>query len=221
MIDLDQGEDLPFVFGLLGAALGKHLALHNAFLWGFVTMQRCANTTTDRSRYRRMRHSAVLCICIVLGLTSAVQAGSCTQERLNTFIGSWTARGAAQINPDATREPIRCQVSFTATSRGRIEATGRCATSTETGDIGGWLECDGDAFSGQFFAFSGEGPPTFIRDISNRESIILVLEGLDPTSGEIERYRLNIESQTPTSMVLRVTRGAWTAMTLRYSRQSG
>lgn len=169
-------------------------------------------------RHSRRRNSAVLSVVLTLFLTSSVYAGTCTQSRLDMFVGNWTARGSAQANPDVEREQVRCQVTFTAAGVERIETSGLCATTAETWGLAGWLACDGSDFTGPLFAADGEDPPVFIRDLSGDEGIVLVLEGLDQTSQRIERYRLNISSPTPNVMQIGITRGAWAALNLRYSR---
>ncbi len=144
----------------------------------------------------------------------------CHAGGLARFVGDWTARGAYRIDPDAAEEPVRCRVAFAAAADapGRIEASGLCVTTASKSRVGGWLACDGADYLGPFVTLEDEPVPTFLRDASTGDEIVLSMQAPHPETGEVERYRLRIGWQTPDAMTVRLTRGTWTAMTLRYAR---
>lgn len=134
------------------------------------------------------------------------------------FVGTWTARGAIQLKPDAQQEQMRCRIVFVAEGPTRIVTSGRCATSSETRNVTGELACKGADHVGTLFFVAGETPPVFIRDMSDGDQVSLLLQAIDPDTGQPERYRLNAASKTSATMELRATKGAWTPLSLRLSR---
>lgn len=157
---------------------------------------------------------AFAALCIL-----APQAKGCTVEGMNRFVGQWYGQGNVQEDQDAALETMACRIIFASPQAGHIVTRGICATANETREVSGYLTCSDGRLSGPLLASDQDPEPRLISGSATGQETILELEGLHPTRGDALRYRLRVTFHGLDEMTMRITRGALTALNIRYGRE--
>ncbi|GAB5447492.1 hypothetical protein [Gymnodinialimonas sp.] len=138
---------------------------------------------------------------------------------MSRFVGQWYGEGNVQEDQDAALETVACRIIFSSPEAGHIVTRGLCATANETREVSGHLTCRGGQLSGPLLASDQEPEPRLISATATETETILELEGIHPSRGDALRYRLRVTFNGSNEMTMRITRGALTALNIRYGRE--
>lgn len=175
--------------------------------------------SVDGCVHKTAKTMKAICVCAFALFTCPLEAQSleCSDSVLESFVGTWSAKGSARVSRDAAREQFRCRFDYQL-SGGRLETSGICATVAEKTKVKGWLACESSKFWGPFLLLDSTERTSFVRDESKSGRISLLLRAQNPETLEDARYRIAISPPRNDVSEITITRGAWTAVRLKMRR---